>query len=157
MIAGATAEGVCLFEFPGRVSAEETAGGSPYLEQLRREINEYFDGSRTNFTVPLDVQGTPFQMKVWGLLRQIPYGETWSYEELAYRLGNPAAIRAVGTANGRNHIAILIPCHRVINKNGQLGGYGGELWRKARLLELEGAMPPACAQPALPFPEPAHS
>jgi AraC family transcriptional regulator of adaptative response/methylated-DNA-[protein]-cysteine methyltransferase len=173
MIAGATAAGVCLFEFTDRRMLEKqlgtvrkrfgcavVPGESPHLDQLRNELVEYFDGERKQFTVPLDVRGTPFQEKVWALLRQIPYGRTWSYEELARRAGNPAAVRAVARANGMNRIAILIPCHRVVNKDGQLGGYGGGLWRKTMLLELEqapGFTRSACAQPALPFPAPAHS
>jgi AraC family transcriptional regulator of adaptative response/methylated-DNA-[protein]-cysteine methyltransferase len=135
-------------------------GDSPHLDQLRRELAEYFEGHRKEFTLALDVRGTPFQEQVWTLLRQIPYGQTWSYEELARRAGNPAAVRAVARANGMNRIAILIPCHRVVNKDGQLGGYGGGLWRKTMLLELEhapGFTRAAYAQPALPFQAPAHS
>ena len=157
MIAGATEDGICLFEFPGRTIPDGEPGESPYFDLLRRELAEYFAAQLTEFTVPLVIRGTPFQEKVWRLLLRIPYGETCSYEELARRAGNPEAVRAVGTANGRNRIAILIPCHRVINKNGRLGGYGGELWRKKLLLELEGAMSSACEQPALPFPTPARS
>ena len=85
----------------------------------------------------LRVAGTDFEERVWGELRGIPYGETRSYEHLALALGQPGAQRAVGTANGRNRISIVIPCHRVVNKNGQLGGYGGGLWRKQALLDLE--------------------
>jgi AraC family transcriptional regulator of adaptative response/methylated-DNA-[protein]-cysteine methyltransferase len=81
--------------------------------------------------------GTPFQVKVWDALRQIPYGETYSYEKLAWAVGAPGAQRAVGHANGQNRLAILIPCHRVVNKDGRLGGYGGGLWRKQLLLDLE--------------------
>jgi AraC family transcriptional regulator of adaptative response/methylated-DNA-[protein]-cysteine methyltransferase len=81
--------------------------------------------------------GTAFEERVWGELRRIPYGETRSYEDVAIALGNRAAVRAVGRANGLNRIAIVIPCHRVVNKSGELGGYGGGLWRKRRLLHLE--------------------
>ena len=92
---------------------------------------------RREFTVPLVYPGTPFQAKVWNALRVIPFGETISYEELAGRIGAPSGQRAVGHANGQNPIAIVIPCHRVVNKNGKLGGYGGGLWRKRLLLDLE--------------------
>jgi O-6-methylguanine DNA methyltransferase len=85
----------------------------------------------------LDFPGSEFQQRVWKGLQRIPFGRTLSYEELAQRIGSPGAQRAVGTANGRNRIAIVIPCHRVVNKNGDLGGYGGGLWRKQALLELE--------------------
>jgi AraC family transcriptional regulator of adaptative response/methylated-DNA-[protein]-cysteine methyltransferase len=173
MIAGATSAGVCLFEFTDRRMLEKqlttvrnrfgcavVPGESPHLDQLRREMEEYFDRRRTGFTLPVDVRGTPFQEQVWALLRQIPYGQTWSYEELARRAGNPAAVRAVARANGMNRIAILIPCHRVVNKDGQLGGYGGGLWRKTMLLELEqapGFTRAASVQPVLPFAEAAGS
>jgi AraC family transcriptional regulator of adaptative response/methylated-DNA-[protein]-cysteine methyltransferase len=89
--------------------------------------------------VPVEVRGTPFEMKVWEELQRIPYGETRSYADMAQRIGSPAAVRAVGRANGLNAIAIVVPCHRVVNKNGDLGGYGGGLWRKRRLLHLEAA------------------
>ena len=87
--------------------------------------------------MPLIYPGTPFQERVWDGLLRIPYGETWSYEDLAKHVGTPKGSRAVGMANGRNRIAILIPCHRVVNKGGKLGGYGGGLWRKQFLLDLE--------------------
>jgi AraC family transcriptional regulator of adaptative response/methylated-DNA-[protein]-cysteine methyltransferase len=107
------------------------------LDQLRRELQEYFAGQRRDFSVPLAPRGTPFQEKVWHELRRIPYGETISYDELARRIGQPTAQRAVARANGMNRICILIPCHRVIGKDGSLTGYGGGLWRKRLLLELE--------------------
>jgi AraC family transcriptional regulator of adaptative response/methylated-DNA-[protein]-cysteine methyltransferase len=113
----------------------------PLLEQLRRELAEYFEGRRREFAVPLVYPGTPFQVKVWDALRLIPYGETRSYEKLAWSIGCPRAQRAVGHANGQNPVAILIPCHRVINKDGKLGGYGGGLWRKQLLLDLERGRP----------------
>jgi O-6-methylguanine DNA methyltransferase len=112
-------------------------GETAHLEQLRAELGEYFARTRREFTVPLAYPGTAFEREVWTRLLGIPYGETRSYEELARAVGRPGASRAVGTANGRNRIAILIPCHRVVNKNGELGGYGGGLWRKRLLLELE--------------------
>jgi O-6-methylguanine DNA methyltransferase len=114
----------------------------PYLERLKEELAEYFAGNRSKFGVPIHEPGTPFQERVWAALREIPYGETRSYGELARSLGDPAAVRAVAQANGRNRIAILVPCHRVIGADGGLGGYGGGLWRKRRLLEIEGASPP---------------
>ena len=150
MCIGATSEGICLGEFSnGRTLEEEfetlrrlfhcdvVPGNNSLLEQLRTELAEYFSGELTRFQVPLVYPGSVFQLAVWDALRIIPYGESLSYEALAHRLGKPMAVRAVGTANGQNRIAILIPCHRVVNKNGQLGGYGGGLWRKKALLELE--------------------
>jgi AraC family transcriptional regulator of adaptative response/methylated-DNA-[protein]-cysteine methyltransferase len=112
-------------------------GAHRLLARLRTELREYFSGERRDFTVPLVYPGTPFQVKVWNALRAIPFGETISYEELARRVGSPAGQRAVGHANGQNPLAILIPCHRVVNKDGKLGGYGGGLWRKRLLLGLE--------------------
>lgn len=105
------------------------------------QITEYLEGTRRNFTLPLAPQGTPFQQKVWDALRTIPYGETRCYREIAEMIGNPKACRAVGMANNRNPIIILIPCHRVIGRNGSLVGYGCGLDVKQRLLELEGALP----------------
>jgi AraC family transcriptional regulator of adaptative response/methylated-DNA-[protein]-cysteine methyltransferase len=149
LVAGATDEGVCLLEFSDRRMLEAQLdsvrrrlgpalpGRHPLLDQLGSELAEYFDGKRRDFTVPLVYPGTPFQVKVWDALRQIPYGETYSYEKLAWAVGAPGAQRAVGHANGQNRLAILIPCHRVVNKDGKLGGYGGGLWRKQLLLDLE--------------------
>jgi O-6-methylguanine DNA methyltransferase len=96
---------------------------------------------RREFEVPLHVDGSPFQERVWRQLLKIPYGETRSYQDVAVKVGSPDAVRAVGTANGMNRIAIVIPCHRVVNKGGKLGGYGGGLWRKQRLLGLEQGQP----------------
>ena len=104
---------------------------------VRRELSEYFAGERTEFHVPVAMDGTPFQRTVWSALRAIPYGETRSYGELARSIGNPSAVRAVGTANGRNPIAVIVPCHRVIGADGTLTGYGGGLERKRTLLDLE--------------------
>jgi len=111
------------------------------IRQLRAELAEYFAGRRRVFEVPLHVKGSPFQERVWQELVGIPYGETRSYEEIARRVGSPGAVRAVGQANGMNRIAIVLPCHRVVNKSGKLGGYGGGLWRKERLLALERGQP----------------
>lgn len=109
----------------------------PLHEQLEAELEEYFAGKRQRFSLPMKPVGTSFQMKVWKGLQKIPYGQTWSYEQLAIEIGQPTASRAVGLANGANPLSILIPCHRVVNKNGQLGGYGGGLWRKQILLDVE--------------------
>ncbi|HCY83780.1 MAG TPA: cysteine methyltransferase [Desulfobacteraceae bacterium] len=104
---------------------------------VRQQLGEYFSGSRTRFDLDLTLSGTDFQKQVWEKLRHIPYGQTISYGELAKRVGNPKASRAVGLANGKNPIPIIIPCHRVIGKNGKLTGFGGGLDVKAYLLELE--------------------
>ena len=103
-----------------------------------QQLNEYFAGARRGFDLPLRFDGTAFQRRVWEELRKIPYGETWSYGQLARRIGNPGASRAVGLANGRNPISILAPCHRVIGADGSLTGYGGGLDRKRWLLAHEG-------------------
>lgn len=107
------------------------------LRQARGELEEYFAGERREFTSALEPAGTPFQQRVWRALREIPYGTTISYGELARRIGQPRAARAVGLANGRNPIAIIVPCHRVIGANGTLTGYGGGVERKRFLLALE--------------------
>lgn len=110
------------------------------LAQSARQLGEYFDGTRRRFDLPLRLHGTEFQQRVWQALIEIPYGTTWSYGQLAQRLGNPNASRAVGLANGSNPISILVPCHRVIGADGSLTGYGGGLERKRWLLEHEGAL-----------------
>ena len=112
-------------------------GTNVLTASLRSQLAEYFAGQRREFDLPLAYPGSEFQERVWSMLRQIPYGTTWSYLDVAVRLGDPAATRAVGTTNGMNPIAIVIPCHRVINANGALGGFGGGLWRKQILLDLE--------------------
>src|SRR5262249_32136012 len=142
--------GICLLEFTDRRALETqlatvrrrfacamVPGEHDLLERLQDELDEYFAGTRTEFTVPLVYPGSPFQRQVWEQLLQIPYGETRSYEDVARAVGTPAGQRAVGMANGQNRIAIVIPCHRVVNKDGRLGGYGGGLWRKQFLLDLE--------------------
>ena len=111
--------------------------GAPLLERAAAELAEYFAGHRRTFTVPLAPSGTPFQRKVWDALREIPYGETVRYKDIAARIGNPRACRAVGLANNRNPISIFIPCHRVVGADGSLVGYGGGLPVKKLLLELE--------------------
>jgi methylated-DNA-[protein]-cysteine S-methyltransferase len=112
----------------------DPAGFGPVVEQLAA----YFAGALTVFDVPIALRGTPFQQRVWAALQTIPHGETVSYGQLAARIGQPGASRAVGLANGRNPISIIVPCHRVIAAGGRLGGYGGGLDRKRFLLELEG-------------------
>ncbi|KJR25419.1 cysteine methyltransferase [Vibrio navarrensis] len=101
------------------------------------QLDEYFTGKRTQFDLPIAAKGTAFQMQVWQALTTIPYGETWSYQELANAIGNPKAVRAVGLANGKNPVSIVVPCHRVIGKNGKLTGYAGGIERKRWLLERE--------------------
>jgi O-6-methylguanine DNA methyltransferase len=112
-------------------------GSNALLAQLKRELGEYFAGARRVFDVPLAAPGTPFQRRVWDALRAIPYGETRSYTEIARAAGSPRAVRAVGSANGSNRLAILLPCHRVVASNGALAGYAGGEWRKRKLLEHE--------------------
>ena len=150
MLAGATDQGLCLLEFTDRrmlegqiraLTKQLDAGFHPgrneHTRAVAAQLEEYFAGKRRDFTVPLVLKGTPFQEKVWRALQQIPYGETRSYEEIARAVGSPGATRAVGTANGRNRLAVVVPCHRVIRADGSLSGYGGGRWRKHRLLELE--------------------
>ncbi len=150
MLAGATEKGICLLEFVDRRMlptqldrvkklhrAVPVPGRSPHFATLSDELDRYFRGALTDFTVPLDPAGTEFQRRAWTALRTIPYGETRSYAEQARSLGTPGAVRAVARANGDNRIAILIPCHRVVGSDGKLTGYGGGLWRKKWLLALE--------------------
>jgi AraC family transcriptional regulator of adaptative response/methylated-DNA-[protein]-cysteine methyltransferase len=150
LIAGADDRGICLLEFSDRRMLEAqlqtlarrlrrplVPGEHHFLEALRIELQEYFDGKRQNFEVPLHAPGTPFQERVWNELRNIPFGELRSYEQIAVAVGSPKAVRAVGRANGMNRIAIVIPCHRVVGKDGTPTGYGGGIWRKQRLLDLE--------------------
>ena len=150
MLAAATRTHLVLFEFSHRhmlplqlqrlqalVGDELVAGESAVIVQLRRELDEYFRGERREFTVPLYAPGTPFQMKVWEELLRIPVGTTTTYSRVASAIRHPNAVRAVARANGDNRIAILIPCHRVIGSDGSLTGYGGGLWRKQKLLDLE--------------------
>jgi methylated-DNA-[protein]-cysteine S-methyltransferase len=122
--------------------------GHPVLTQAARELVEYWAGERRVFTIPYEAEGTKFQCQVWEELTRIPYGETRSYAWIARALGNPQSVRAVGAANGANPLPIVIPCHRVLNSNGQLGGYGGGLSRKRALLEREGV---ASARPEAPL------
>jgi methylated-DNA-[protein]-cysteine S-methyltransferase len=124
------------FGLPG-----DTSSRPPHPELFQaasRQLAEYFAGRRTSFDLPLDITGTPFQLRVWAELQRIPYGETISYSELAKRIGSPKAVRAVGAASGRNPVPIIVPCHRVIASNGGLQGFGGGLEAKRLLLDLEG-------------------
>jgi methylated-DNA-[protein]-cysteine S-methyltransferase len=121
--------------------AERSRAADARLAPVLAQLREYFAGVRRGFDLPLKPAGTAFQLAVWTALRQIPYGETISYAELARRIGNPKAVRAVGLANGANPISIIVPCHRVIGADGRLVGYGGGLNIKERLLALEGALP----------------
>lgn len=107
------------------------------LLTAKTQLEEYFLGIRNQFDLPLAAVGTPFQMQIWQALTKIPFGETCSYQDLANAIGNPKAVRAVGLANGKNPISVIVPCHRVIGKNGKLTGYAGGVERKAALLKLE--------------------
>lgn len=150
MLAGATDQGLCLLEFTdrrmlerqitlleGRLGARAVPGSHPILTHAQEQIRGYFGGHRQSFDLPLDLRGTPFQMEVWRELLTIPYGTTRSYAQQATRINRPTAVRAVGRANGENRLSIVVPCHRVVGSDGTLTGYGGGLWRKKKLLELE--------------------
>lgn len=150
MLACATTQGICLLEFIDRRSfvtelkdlkrllrATIEPGTNKHLKILEKQLNEYFEGKRRAFDLPLVTPGTEFQNIVWKKLLDIPYGETRSYKQQSIAIGNSGAIRAVGTANGANRIAIVIPCHRVIGEDGSLTGYGGGLKRKRWLLDFE--------------------
>ena len=134
----ATADDDALYEL--HFTAERLPGQarSPVLHRTIAQLNEYFAGTRRDFDVPLKPRGTSFQLAVWNELCRIPYGHTVTYSEIAQRIGRPAAIRAVGAANGANPIPVIVPCHRVIGSNGTLTGYGGGIEKKQWLLALEG-------------------
>jgi methylated-DNA-[protein]-cysteine S-methyltransferase len=132
--------GLSELAFPGRTGPLDPCGrDDAALAGAADQLEAYFAGERRTFDLPLSLAGTPFQRRVWQEVRRIPYGSTISYAELARRVGNPAAVRAVGAANGRTPVPIVIPCHRVVGADGSLTGYGGGLDRKRALLELEGA------------------
>jgi AraC family transcriptional regulator, regulatory protein of adaptative response / methylated-DNA-[protein]-cysteine methyltransferase len=150
LIAGATRTSLVLLEFTERrmLDAQFAAlrrhfkrpivpGDTTILSEVRKQLGAYFAGDLKKFTIPVEYPGSEFQREVWAELIKIPYGRTLGYQDLARKIGAPNAQRAVGHTNGLNRIAIIIPCHRVINKNGSLGGYGGGLWRKQALLEIE--------------------
>ena len=122
------------------LDAEDTR--HPVLVEAERQLEEYFAGRRTQFTLPLDMSGTAFQRDVWKALLTIPFGETRSYAQIARQIGNPTAVRAVGAANGKNPLSIVAPCHRVIGSTGALTGFAGGLEVKARLLAMEGVRRP---------------
>lgn len=126
-------------ELPTGLCGATSDASHPILRRAALQLEEYFQSRRTTFDLPLDPHGTEFQLKVWRALRDIPYGQTATYGQVARAIGAPAASRAVGAANGRNPIPIVVPCHRVIGANGTLTGFGGGLENKAILLALEGA------------------
>jgi methylated-DNA-[protein]-cysteine S-methyltransferase len=146
MIAAATSRGLAGVWFAGQRHLPETAGWPeqpqhPVLRRAVAQLEEYFAGSRITFDLPLDLQGgTPFQQSVWQALLAIPAGGTTSYGVLSQRIGQPAAVRAVGAAVGRNRLSIVVPCHRVLGADGSLTGYAGGLERKTALLQLEGVL-----------------
>ncbi|MDH3215163.1 MAG: trifunctional transcriptional activator/DNA repair protein Ada/methylated-DNA--[protein]-cysteine S-methyltransferase [Candidatus Krumholzibacteria bacterium] len=150
MIAGATEKGVCLLEFSDRRMLETqikrlrkwlgyrfVPGNNDHLSRLNDQLEDYFAGTLKAFSIDMVIPGSEFQRAVWQSLQKIPYGCTWTYEQLARHIGKPNAQRAVGRANGDNRLAIVIPCHRVVRADGSLCGYGGGLWRKKHLLDLE--------------------
>jgi len=150
MIVGANEAGIYLFDFQYRKAFDAIqsristytqqpflAGDPPYFKDLEQQIGEYFNGTRTVFDLPLQLAGSPFQVKVWEGLLAIPYGEVRSYKQQSIVLGDEKAIRAVATANGANGLAILVPCHRIIGTNGSLTGYAGGLDKKKYLLQHE--------------------
>lgn len=147
---GSTNKGLCLLEFDDEKHIENHFNQfkkywdveviekeTTIAKTTKNQLTEYFSNQQTIFDVPLDLAGTEFQLKVWNELLKIPFGSTRSYKEQAIAVGNLKAIRAVATANGENRISIIIPCHRVIGSDGSLTGYGGGIWRKQKLLELE--------------------
>lgn len=156
MLAGATSDTLYLLEFADRRQLETQlsrlqvrtrcvylAGRNPVTGETARQLQQYFEGTRTSFDLPVAMPGSDFQRRVWEALRSIPAGETRSYADIARAIGRPRAVRAVARANGDNRLALLVPCHRVIGSDGKLTGYGGGLWRKKRLLELERGTLPA--------------
>ncbi len=154
LLAGATEKGICLLEFTDTERLEFQIprveksflckvmnGNSPHFALLSTQLTTYFQGGKNCFSdIPLDLKGTEFQMQAWQALRAIPYGETRSYQQQAQAIHRPKAVRAVASANRNNRISIIIPCHRVIGKNGKMAGYGGGIWRKEFLLKLEGGI-----------------
>lgn len=150
MIAGATTEGVCILEFTNRIRLEQEVktlksllhaeivpGRNEHLDQLETELNQYFEGKLKIFKVKLHTPGNEFAQNVWKTLQEIPYGTTCSYKDQALRMKNPKAIRAIASTNGRNRLAIVIPCHRVIGSNGSMTGYAAGVDKKKWLLQFE--------------------
>jgi methylated-DNA-[protein]-cysteine S-methyltransferase len=137
----ASASGIRAIHFDSQpIEGCQRNDRNPLLLEAARQLRAYFAGQLREFQLPLDIEGTDFQKRVWGQVAAIPYGETRSYVQIAAAIGSPRAVRAVGAANGANPVPIVVPCHRVIGAHGQLVGYGGGLALKQRLLELEGAM-----------------
>ena len=130
-------QGITEVSFQEEIGADQREG-SLYLQETQRQLEEYFAGIRRSFDVPLSLKGTEFQKKVWHALKEIPYGHTACYQEVAAMIGNEKASRAIGNANHHNPVVIIVPCHRVINADGSIGGYGGGIERKKYLLNLEG-------------------
>ncbi|MBS0226161.1 MAG: methylated-DNA--[protein]-cysteine S-methyltransferase [Proteobacteria bacterium] len=146
LLVAADDDGLRAIEFPRNRHPMKRDDGwveasHPLIDEAQRQLDDYFAGTRTTFSVPLAPRGTPFQLAVWNALREIPFGGTWTYGDLARHIGQPSAVRAVGAANGRNPIPIIVPCHRVIGSDGTLTGFGGGLPTKEFLLHLEGALP----------------
>ncbi len=150
LVIGSFGQKICLVDFAQRnkkdvvlrrvvkgLDAEIVSQANDSIHRAKQQIDEYLQGSRTMFTFPIIMVGTPFQKQVWTELLKVPYGQTASYQDVAKRIGRPKAVRAVGTANGSNALALVIPCHRIIAANGSLGGYGAGLVVKKRLLALE--------------------
>ncbi len=150
MIAAATDKGICMFEYADYKQLELARrqlvayfktplvqGENPHFDILRKQLDDYFNGERKKFDIPLHLIGTEFQKQVWLSLLKIPYGCTITYGKQAELIGKPSAVRAVANANGKNKISIILPCHRVIGADNSLTGYGGGIWRKKKLLELE--------------------
>jgi AraC family transcriptional regulator of adaptative response/methylated-DNA-[protein]-cysteine methyltransferase len=157
MIGCADSYGICVLEFSGprqiseRLNRNIQPGSNQLLDQLGLELNEYFAGKRWHFSVLLNPAGTEFQVKVWEVLKEIPFGETRTYMQQAEKINNIKAIRAVASANGKNPISIIIPCHRVIGSDGRLTGYGGGMERKQWLLDFERANSGKATQKSFEF------
>jgi len=132
---------ICRVSFDGKKSKDIKQNETPLLKKAAKQFDEYFAGKRKSFDLPLALNGTDFQISVWNVLLKIPYGKTRCYGEIAAQAGNPKACRAAGMANNRNPMAIIIPCHRVIGKDGKLTGYAGGLELKQKLLDLEKNQP----------------
>jgi methylated-DNA-[protein]-cysteine S-methyltransferase len=145
LLIAANADGLWLIEFehprhPESRKADWVQGNSSLLREARRQLDAYFAGRLRDFDLPLATRGTAFQRRVWQALREVPYGATRSYADIARQLGNPNATRAVGAANGRNPVPIVVPCHRVVGADGSLTGFGGGIDTKRFLLQLERAL-----------------
>ena len=164
MIAGVRDNKLCFLEFDIAIRLESQKkrlekifedkiepGNHSLINEVSKQLDSYFEGKLKRFSISLDIRGTDFQIQIWKLLTKIPFGETITYGELARRAGDIKKVRAVGGANGENHIAIIIPCHRVIGANGSLVGYGGEVWRKKKLLDMERMFSGKAVQAELEF------